>query len=841
MSTQQDVIALRALLFTNPDELLARIEQELTEAQSRQDIARVRNLVAAIEPFIATNPYVAQWHQYALGYLCQQADHNAIDAIAHLETLRNQIDALYPSLPKRILNGLGILYEMEQRWDLASQRYLECIAIATQEEDYLYLGKVFSNLTILHTQTGDYESAIAFAKRSIEHLSRKPDDVDWQISLGGAWNQIGIAYRDWGKFDEARKAFEGYLAILQRWNAHDRLCIAYNNLASLYIKLGESQRAQQLYEQALDAAIAAENQQEQAEAYLGLGQLGSNASAPAEPSMQLLDLALALADNANHYELITHTRLRRATLYEAGEQLPAAREELRTAIRTIESLRANIVIPEDRLRWQSTWITAYERLVKLLIREERGFTEAFAYTEMAKSRVMVELLASRSVRTPKHLPPTLLAEERALRDQLSSLYAESTASEQIRIAEAQLSSIREQIRRVAPDFDTFFDSTPLTLDQVMTQLPTASLLLEYFTCGDIIVAFVITESQVQVIRLPITVSQLRRAFASNQNEPFVLRNLIPDSYGQLAQPWILRQLGDALVGPLQEALQSASTLYIVPHDILHYIPFHALHLTTGNGAPLYLADMGRQPKQIIYAPSATVLFKHCHHKQPSQNNGGLAIGYNDTFLTQAETEALAVAAVTHGNALTGNHATKAALVELGHHYRYIHIACHGQYNVAWPLASSLTLADGSLAVLDILQDLHLEAELVTLSACDSGRSQVMRGDELVGLTSAFLYVGTPSVLVSHWIVDDFATRLFMERFYIELAECSENAALALVRTQRSIRNLTYQELQQMNKAGPAPHWENKEPSFKDTDCPFAHPYYWASFFLVGARLANKDR
>ena len=334
--------------------------------------------------------------------------------------------------------------------------------------------------------------------------------------------------------------------------------------------------------------------------------------------MQLLDQALVLADKANHYELSTHTRLSRAMVYECQGQLPAAREELRTAIHTVESLRARIVVPEDRLRWQSTWITAYERLVELLIREERGYAEAFAYAEMAKSRVMVELLAKRSVRTPKDLPPTLLAEERALRGQLSSLYAESTASEQIRIVEAQLAHIREQIRTRTADFDPFFDSKPLTLDQVMAQLPAESLLLEYFTCGDLIVTFVITASQIQVIRLPITIAQLRRAFASNQNDPFVLRNLIPDSYGGLAAPWILQQLGESLFGPLQEALQSASTLYIVPHGILHYVPFHALHLTTGNGDPLYLAEIGRQPKQIIHASSATVLFKHCRHKHLSQ-------------------------------------------------------------------------------------------------------------------------------------------------------------------------------------------------------------------------------
>ena len=853
-TTSKKVERLRAWLYENPDELLFRIEATLTEALSRQDIAQVRCLVEAMELFVPLDRYVAQWQQYALGYLRQHDAHDATGAIAHLESLRVQLDGLHESLPKRVLNGLGILYEMEQRWDLASQRYLECIQIAMEDDDHLYLGKVYSNLTILHTQTGDYEAAIGFAGRSIEYLAGEPDEMDWQISLGGAWNQMGIACRDQGNLADAQIAFEHYQEILERWGVHERLCIAYNNLASVHMLLGDRCRAMELYERALDSASKNDNGHEEAEALSGLAQiLATGPSDEIDQSLRLFDTALQLADQANHYELIVRTLLSRAEVHERRHELAAAREDLRTAIRNIESLRANIIVPEDRMRWQRTWTAAYERLVGLLIREERGYAEAFTYVEMAKSRVMAEMLDRGTTRIPDSVPEMLIEEERELRHTLSTLYAsEKPGSEQIRILEAQLSSARERIQSLSAESDSLLGLRPLTLDQVMTRLPRDSVLLEFFTCGDALIAFVISSNEVRVTPLQIGLSRLMQAFETPQNEPYTLLNIAPDASGKLAQPWILDKLGEALLEPVNDVVSSASKLYLVPHGILHYIPFHALHYRDQEGKPVCLGDIGGQPRRIVYAPSATVLFEYCRQRQMSSNSEGLALGYNGLSLLHAESEVQHVADVLAGTALTGDSASSEALIEKGPSQRYIHISCHGKFNPTWPMASSLNLADGQLQPLDVLQDLVLDADLVTLSACDSGRSNVMRGEELIGLVRAFLCAGTPSVLVSQWVVDDLCTSLFMRRFYSELTKRSGDVSGVLANTQQYIRALTVEDLAQLaaqdgSDSGEIREWlndfcerdagDNEHSSAHDDQRrPFEHPYYWAPFFLVGESM-----
>ena len=91
----------------------------------------------------------------------------------------------------------------------------------------------------------------------------------------------------------------------------------------------------------------------------------------------------------------------------------------------------------------------------------------------------------------------------------------------------------------------------------------------------------------------------------------------------------------------------------------------------------------------------------------------------------------------------------------------MHLSCHGHFDTAKPLASHLLLADGPLSAADILQSLKLNAELVTLSACETGRSEVLRGEELIGLVRAFLYAGTPAVVVTLWPVDELSTLLLM--------------------------------------------------------------------------------
>jgi CHAT domain-containing protein len=249
---------------------------------------------------------------------------------------------------------------------------------------------------------------------------------------------------------------------------------------------------------------------------------------------------------------------------------------------------------------------------------------------------------------------------------------------------------------------------------------------------------------------------------------------------------------------------------------------------------------------ILYAPSATVLFGYCRHKAPSKRTGGLVLAYSGG-LHHAEAEGQGVAGVLSGKLYTGPSADHVSLYKEADRYRFLHLACHGRFNPHFPLASGLVLADGTLDVLNVLQQVQLDAELVTLSGCETGQGALRRGDEMIGLVRAFMYAGTPSVLVSLWPVDDLSTCMLMKRFYLELTTQEGVAkAEALRRAQRYLMTLTEAEVREwlaesdvdrltmdheLDRLRRALGEEGGRE--ENQERPFAHPYYWAPFLLIG--------
>ena len=148
---------------------------------------------------------------------------------------------------------------------------------------------------------------------------------------------------------------------------------------------------------------------------------------------------------------------------------------------------------------------------------------------------------------------------------------------------------------------------------------------------------------------------------------------------------------------------------------------------------------------------------------------------------------------------------KSAFKRYGEGFRYLHIASHGTFNADSPLTSALLLAkdaenDGTLTVGE-LYSMRLNADLVTLSACETGLGKIANGDDVVGLTRGFLYAGSRSIVASLWKVDDEATAYLMTRFYGALKGTSKREALRLAQL--------------------------------ETRKKYPHPYYWAAFQLTG--------
>ncbi len=380
------------------------------------------------------------------------------------------------------------------------------------------------------------------------------------------------------------------------------------------------------------------------------------------------------------------------------------------------------------------------------------------------------------------------------------------------------------------------------------------ILAEYFTTEDLTLLFIVRADFAApvVVEIPVARDELRRYVAAHFGATAGgnrVRELDEEEFQARCGPFI---------APLLPWTAEGDILWLVPHDVLHYLPLHALR---ADGP--YLAE--RNP--VCYTPSASVM-PYCHAKRkPVRGGRSLVLGDSrpDLPLPFAREEARRVAHLLGCEPLLGPAARKAQVLatladEAGRQaVDVLHIACHGTFDPAEALKSGLLLApdgDGGLLTAEEIFGIQMRAELVTLSACESGVNERRPGDELIGLTRALIYAGTPSVLVSLWRVDDLATSLLMEQFYrawrggMGKAQALQAAQCWLMRLPRdealtALRAARDQALAAYRQAGGedlrARQWwaalaarcSELEEEYRPGDCPFAHPYYWAPFVLVG--------
>jgi CHAT domain-containing protein/tetratricopeptide (TPR) repeat protein len=267
-----------------------------------------------------------------------------------------------------------------------------------------------------------------------------------------------------------------------------------------------------------------------------------------------------------------------------------------------------------------------------------------------------------------------------------------------------------------------------------------------------------------------------------------------------------RELDDVLA-PVAQVIarwtRPGDVIRIVPHGVLHGLPLHAL---TVDKQPLI------DRNAVCFLPSASAMI-YCDAKRTGQRASVAVFADSLGDLANARVEARLVASLWHTRAIVGGEVNAVSLRKV---LAYdpppdlIHIACHIAFDHADPMQSGVLVANPDdteaagyaredadcLSAREIIE-LSLKCDLVTLSGCESGVSRRYIGDELFGLTRAWLYAGTPSVVVSLWPVDDVSTGLLMERFYLELRGVTaqtdaqpRSKAQALARAQMFVRSLT---------------------------------------------------
>ena len=707
--------------------------------------------------------------------------------------------------------------------------YERAAAFYEARGDVVEAGRAHRNVAAVHASAGWHQRALQAARRAVALYKQAPPHPDIDVLLLEAYAYAGESYLWAGSVAEAERAFEEALQVARR---QVDLALMQSRTGQFLEYLAQVAQRRGDLTAVLRYGVEADVRYEELERLI--------AGNPARYSRDYVRFwrrriahnRLLMADaHRLSGRLADAERISRGALAiarEIGDQLPEARALVLLGWLALQRTRSDEALPlfeqaavlYTRLRntsplmfaysgvgWANFWLrryepalTAFERSMTLMedIRDRLqtlalrgGFLDdkqgiyfgavrtaiaagrvedAFAFAERARARALLDLLGTRT--------------------SLAKSGSGARESGELTVA-TEYPALLERVRRESPEQASLMTVEPITVADVQRLLPAGTTLVTYLV-QDTMVIWVVDRERVRAVEVPLdrkTLVALVQAFR--------------DAITTLAPVESVRTSGgrlyEHLITPIRDGLRG-DRLLIVPHDVLHYVPFPALRSPEGR----WLVE----DYTLATLPSASVM-KFLGDKEAAAAAGALVVGNPGTGaasrLPFAEREAYAVGERFPGATVLVREAAtegrvKARIGTAG----LLHFATHAELREDDPLSSALLLVpdsaeDGRLEVREIFR-LDLKARLVVLSACDTGLGRLSRGDELVGLQRAFLYAGTPAVVTTLWKVDDRASFVLMREFYDHLA--TRGPAIALQRAQ--LATLTA----------------------------FPHPYGWAAFSLT---------
>lgn len=575
-------------------------------------------------------------------------------------------------------------------------------------------------------------------------------------------------------------------------------------------------------------------QQARSSALLALDLAGQTGS-PALQARAHHQLAHAMQAESAHQEALSHwdqslellrnspdSRLQWQVLHGKGlseaalGQSEAAMRSLEQAIEWIERVRDRLQQEHFRAGYIQDKYQVYVDLVRLQLQQGME-ARAFSTAERLRSQRYTDLLyrdipisgASPEAREEERLQARIKILREALRaersqDQSGQRQPAVTAfSRELLEAENDYQDFIRKQSRSRPDRA---GQAPAYAD-VSGRLGPREALLEYVVGEEFLVVFLLTPD-----KLHSRVIEIERVHLDNKVE--LVRNLISRRDADRWRKPAL-SLSSKILHPLMAhgMLEPVEHLFVVPHGTLNYLPFALMPLDQDE----YLVDRFT----ISHLPTAAALLLRA--PGTVQSTGMLSMAPERSRLQFAQDEVQMIQSLVDqpGKALLGKEATESAFKREAPDFRYVHLATHGYFNKLNPMLSGLELEpdkdnDGLLELHEVLR-LELQAELVTLSACQTGLgaghfAEIPAGDDFVGMTRAFLSAGSDSVLASLWEVDDESTMSLMTQFYRRLDTSGPDRAKAeaLAQSQRVLKSTKK----------------------------YSHPYYWAPFVLVGESAAG---
>jgi CHAT domain-containing protein/tetratricopeptide (TPR) repeat protein len=781
-----------------------------------------------------------------LGNLALAGDPDAEKLVEQELEIARQIGA--KDLQASALHGIGDHLFKKGQFDASQARLNEAALLYQQCGDRLGLARVLTSEGRVERAHGHPDRALSLYQQALD-LQQQIGDRQGAIQ---SINAMAVAHESLDDYVKSAELYQRALAMARDTGSQYLVDFELGNLAGALINLGKNQEAARILEEQISHGVSPYLKPYRylslSEAQLNLGNPGRALAAATE--------AVNTARTVRDMDILPKTLYQKAEVEARLDDQKAALADAAECLQTIEELRKHLV-PSDFMKRGFAAITQnlFGFSIELLVRANQP-GRAIEVAEQARSRAFLDLLATRDVQIAagtEQLATLDKARETAFQ-RLAPGGALSTYTPGL-LTRGEDQKASELWNRLAPsdaELGSPVSVRPFSLEQLQAAARRLnSTVLSYWVSPGATYAWVISPGgSVHLARVDVTSRRLSELVAalwpgrhaqvtgSRGAEPALIQEVPTrggatltldgtsrknwrELYRLLIQPveqWLPQAPGSLITiepsGPLSmlpfAALRNARGQYLIERFTLHYVPAVSLLAFTdkkklkARTPPYYL--LVADPSGIPRSPSGKPL----------------------PPLAGARREASIVAGLMPSSEvklLEGGDATERRVEELAGRSTVLHFATHGIISDDQPFDSFLALGgsgwnlkqDGHFTAQKIY-GLDLHADLVFLSACRSGLGQVS-GDGMAGLTRAFLYAGTPSVVATLWDVADEPTYRLVRTFYQSWLSGSDKA--------RALRSAQLKLLAELRRG--KVRLNTSAGTFQLPE----DPVFWASFVLQG--------
>lgn len=707
---------------------------------------------------------------------------------------------------------LSQVYEDKKDFKAANVLLTEALSFYNSKiKDPIYKNRILSTYLLLATnyiKQGKFKLAITTLNESAQRYS---DDNPFSREVDLIYGDAYVGLKD---YTQAVAYYREGLSKINTYREYQK----HQDLATAYAKLGKVFLMQQKIPEGLAQYQLALIQLEK-----GFDDLDPTANPNPEKAISKTVLITILKEKLN-------ALFDAYTLTNNINYLKTANSTAKAIIKTLDVLRPEFESKLDKEFLVTETYPAIQTMVRISYelyqhsKDSKYIDDAFFYMEKSKSISLLEAQRNSEATKYGNIPNQIISEEQIYRAKIAYLDEEvfnSSQNEKAALTDSLFLAKKkyyEYIAKIEQDYPKYYalkyKADVISSQEMQKELNANQAIFSYLVTDHELFLTVITNEKKAFFKLPF--SEL-------------LKNTITDFYRQLSKPNIENSTSYAANSTLiyQAILAPAlkdnkiSEIIILADDVLNYIPFDVLQTDATHEMSYVLLNYS-----VSYASSATLFEEQNKTKINSKNKLMIfaphfseAVTLNTTNQERFDMspllyngqEAKHISAYFKGTIYDGNRASISNFKKEVSNYNLIHFATHASANDEFPDYSYLAFENsGTSSNLLYVKDLYnyqIDADLVTLSACQTGFGKLQKGEGMLSLARGFNYAGVPSIVTTLWKINDQSTAELMEAFYQNLSDgLSKKEALRQAK-------ISY---------------------LKSNDDAFLrHPYYWSGIVITG--------